>query len=259
MSFTQQEENNILLERRLRGAAANAFIEVVANCGLEYFKHKHKGSLGHIAAFEVDGYGTILFRDPHSGHRVKASLGNKGAFQRFFEGKADGPIQIDLASQLSDYVLKGVIPQKIELFQYDANSRNLVSEAGNKLVSIYADEKNKDNGLQFVRDAAPSEFKIAGMGGNSNPGDDQKRREKIVADANALAAKFYLQFDCQASAGYKFYEATHPQEVLVWNMACVAYGHINEVDVHAILEELQEDEAELREAEMAVAFEKTSP
>jgi hypothetical protein len=258
MPYTQQEENNILLERRLRAAAANTFIEVVANCGLEYFKSKNKGSLERIAAFEVDGYDTIWFTDHTSGYRVKASWG-RGAFQRLFQGQWHAPVLTDLASQLSEYVFKGKAPEKIELFQYDTESKNLVASAGQKLVPIYADENNKDNGLQFKRDEDLEKFLIAGMGGNSNPGDDQKRREKIVAGANALAAKFYLQFDCQASAGYKFYEATHPQEVLVWNMACVAYEHINEVDVHAILEELQEDAAELREAEMAVAFEKTSP
>jgi hypothetical protein len=257
MPYTQQEENNILLERRLRGAAANAFIEVVANCGLEYFKSKHKGSLGRIATFEVDGRDTIWFTDYTSGHRIKASWG-KWAFQRLFEGQRHSPVLIDLASRLSEYVSKGVTPQKIELFQYPADSKNLVSEAGTKLVPIYADEKNKDNGLRYKKDEALAEFKIAGMGGNSFPGDDQKRREQIVFDANQLAAKFYLQFGCQASAGYKFYDATHPQEVTVWNMACVAYEHINEVDVRSVLEELEEDGVELHEAEMAAAFEKTT-
>lgn len=69
------------------------------------------------------------------------------------------------------------------------------------------------------------------------------RTEKdIVADANALARVFYGILGYQVQPGYRFDEATHPQEQAMWKMAVIAYENIEGTDVEDALNQL-EDEA----------------
>ena len=52
----------------------------------------------------------------------------------------------------------------------------------------------------------------------SEPSDRQ------LADAgNALARQFYAAMGYAVDEGYRFDNATHPQEALCWQLACIAY------------------------------------
>jgi hypothetical protein len=71
-----------------------------------------------------------------------------------------------------------------------------------------------------------------------------RTEKEIVADANALARIFYSLLGYQVEPGYRFDEATHPQEVAMWTMAVVAYENIEGTDVEDALNQI-EDEAGL--------------
>jgi hypothetical protein len=65
---------------------------------------------------------------------------------------------------------------------------------------------------------------------------------EIVDDANALARVFYGMLGYQVEPGYRFDQATHPQEQSMWNMAVVAYENIEGTDVEDALNDILEDE-----------------
>lgn len=46
--------------------------------------------------------------------------------------------------------------------------------------------------------------------------------KEIVATTNSLAHNFYGIHGNQRPPAFKFYEATHPQEALMWRLACEA-------------------------------------
>lgn len=58
-----------------------------------------------------------------------------------------------------------------------------------------------------------------------------KTPQEIVDGANALARKFYKSLGYEVPEGYRFDQAHHPQEVGMWNMAAMAYDHIENTDV----------------------------
>lgn len=55
--------------------------------------------------------------------------------------------------------------------------------------------------------------------------------EELIEQTNNLAHRFYRMHGYQAPKGFKFYEATHPQEVLMWDMACAAMEDLRQTDV----------------------------
>lgn len=78
----------------------------------------------------------------------------------------------------------------------------------------------------------------------SLPAQEQSTRtaQEIVDDANALARIFYGLLGYQVEAGYRFDQATHPQETAMWSMAVIAYENIEGTDVEDALNQI-EDEA----------------
>lgn len=74
--------------------------------------------------------------------------------------------------------------------------------------------------------------------------DDEREprtAHQIVADANALARVFYCLLGYQVKDGYRFDQATHPQEEAMWRMAVVAYENIEGTDVEDALSEVLEE------------------
>lgn len=65
---------------------------------------------------------------------------------------------------------------------------------------------------------------------------------ELVAEANELARQFYRGLGYAVKKGYRFDQATHPQEVACWNMVVMAYDHIEGTDLENAVAEL-EDEA----------------
>lgn len=86
------------------------------------------------------------------------------------------------------------------------------------------------------------------MGNIWNPDDPRPDAEplrtsrEIVDDANALARVFYGMLGYQVEPGYRFDQATHPQEVAMWGMAVVAYENIEGTDVEDALNDILNEE-----------------
>ena len=64
---------------------------------------------------------------------------------------------------------------------------------------------------------------------------------ELVENCNKLARKFYLMHNCQVGDNFKFYNATHPHEVLCWEMAKEAYLQINGTCVDDVLDDLEDE------------------
>lgn len=67
-----------------------------------------------------------------------------------------------------------------------------------------------------------------------------KTDEQIVADANALARVFYGILGYQVQPGYRFDNATHPQEQAMWKMAVIAYENIEGTDAEDALANIED-------------------
>lgn len=72
------------------------------------------------------------------------------------------------------------------------------------------------------------------------PAPNKRTPEWIVANANALAREFYRLMGYVVSEGYAFDRATHPQEVMCWNMVCEAYEHIEGTSLMDVLSEIED-------------------
>lgn len=70
--------------------------------------------------------------------------------------------------------------------------------------------------------------------------DAYQTPQQIVERCNELARTFYKMQGCNADVNFKFYEAHHPLEVGCWNMAVVAYDHIEGTDVQDCLDEIRD-------------------
>ena len=62
-----------------------------------------------------------------------------------------------------------------------------------------------------------------------------KTDQQVVDECNNLARQFYLMHGCEVPDDYKFYTAEHPMEAGCWNMAVLAYDHIEGTDVESAL------------------------
>ena len=62
--------------------------------------------------------------------------------------------------------------------------------------------------------------------------------QEIVDGCNRLAAMFYKMQGYEAKKGFKFYNAHHPMEMCMWDMAVVAYEELKATDVMSVLAEL---------------------
>jgi hypothetical protein len=68
-----------------------------------------------------------------------------------------------------------------------------------------------------------------------------RTNKQIVEDANALAAEFYASAGYVAKKGFRFDLSCHPQELLMWRMACLAYERIQGTEVEQALAELEDE------------------
>lgn len=62
----------------------------------------------------------------------------------------------------------------------------------------------------------------------------------IVANANALARRFYKAMGYEVPEGYRFDSARHPQERLCWRMSCDAFEMIEGTDPNDALSSIEE-------------------
>lgn len=62
--------------------------------------------------------------------------------------------------------------------------------------------------------------------------------QEIVDETNALARLFYRAHGCIVPTGYRFDQATHPQEQGMWSLAVLAQQTLCDVDPTQALEEV---------------------
>lgn len=71
-----------------------------------------------------------------------------------------------------------------------------------------------------------------------------KSEQKIVKEANELAAEFYKIRGYVVREGYRFDRATHPQERECWQMAAVAYERLAATDIDDAVTGCEDEEDE---------------
>ena len=68
----------------------------------------------------------------------------------------------------------------------------------------------------------------------------RKTSRQVVNSCNALARLFYAARGYQVPTGYRFDKCSHPEELGMWNLACIAYEHIEGTDPNDALSDLDE-------------------
>lgn len=62
---------------------------------------------------------------------------------------------------------------------------------------------------------------------------------EIVDQTNKLARELYHRWGFNAPEGYRFDQATHPAEVIAWELACIAQLNLTDTDVEDALQNLE--------------------
>jgi hypothetical protein len=76
---------------------------------------------------------------------------------------------------------------------------------------------------------------------DENPFDwSKKSDEEIVAAGLELARRIYKAMGYEVPVGYKFYDATHPQEQGMWNIAIIAFEELTGTDLQDALANIEE-------------------
>ncbi len=73
-----------------------------------------------------------------------------------------------------------------------------------------------------------------------HPHENMSERE-ILDSANELARLIYKSLGYEVPKGYRFDEATHPQEQGMWNIATIAFDHITGTDLENVLANLEDE------------------
>ncbi len=74
--------------------------------------------------------------------------------------------------------------------------------------------------------------------------DEPKSNKQIVDEANELARAFYQSQGYGVPDGYRFETTTNPRAKAMWNLAAIAYEHIEGTDINEVLAEYEENENE---------------
>jgi hypothetical protein len=70
-----------------------------------------------------------------------------------------------------------------------------------------------------------------------------RTNKQTVDDANKLAREFYGAHGYRAKEGFRFDLSAHPQERLMWRLACLAYDVIQGTEVEEALTAIDDGEA----------------
>lgn len=65
--------------------------------------------------------------------------------------------------------------------------------------------------------------------------------DTIVQQTIALAGQFYSEQGYRHREGFRYWESPHPQERLMWRLACLAQIELTNTDPEDALQELEED------------------
>jgi len=64
--------------------------------------------------------------------------------------------------------------------------------------------------------------------------------DEVVDQAENLARQLYNITGNRVSENYKLRNATHPQEIMCWNMACLAFKELRNTDPEDAVANLEE-------------------
>lgn len=70
--------------------------------------------------------------------------------------------------------------------------------------------------------------------------EPSRTEQQIIDDCNVLAREFYKVHGYDVPEGFKFHESSHPQEQSMWNLAVMAYEHVQGTDVLDALSQVEE-------------------
>ncbi|MEX6370719.1 hypothetical protein AB6F62_22315 [Providencia huaxiensis] len=65
---------------------------------------------------------------------------------------------------------------------------------------------------------------------------------QVVDMANELARDYYKRLGYEVPFGYRFDKAIHPQEIALFDMACIAFDVLRETSVMDALSNFEDDE-----------------
>lgn len=65
--------------------------------------------------------------------------------------------------------------------------------------------------------------------------------QQIVDQTNELARQFYALLQYEVKRGYRFDQATHPTEVAMWDMACIAQEMLTDTEVANALSDIEDE------------------
>ncbi len=64
--------------------------------------------------------------------------------------------------------------------------------------------------------------------------------DEIIREANDLARAFYREHGCFVREGYRFDQAHHPQERMMWRLAVQAFAALRATDLDDVLTEAED-------------------
>lgn len=74
-----------------------------------------------------------------------------------------------------------------------------------------------------------------------DPFDWSKKTDEELLEAGLdLARLYYQQLGHRVPEGFKFYESKHPQEQLMWRLACLAFEELTGTCLTDVLENVQD-------------------
>lgn len=97
------------------------------------------------------------------------------------------------------------------------------------------------HGLPIGNPSQVSDAFRQGIQWAKNNGDNGAMTDtELVSAALVLADKFYTMHGYISRPGYKYYNSSHPQERLMWDMACAAFDLISGTDIENALAEIED-------------------
>lgn len=71
--------------------------------------------------------------------------------------------------------------------------------------------------------------------------DAPMSNQELVDAAIELAGEFYCLMGYTHREGFKYYNSQHPQEQMVWKMACAAFLNLRGSDVEDALSDIEDE------------------
>lgn len=112
-----------------------------------------------------------------------------------------------------------------------------------KLCRNYFKEINRSHETGEATAVPTTQVMLDACNSALNEIEDKKLTDHQIVDmANELARVYYKRMGYEVTFGYRFDKAIHPQEVALFDMACIAFDVLRETSVIDALDNIEEDE-----------------